>query len=93
MPTEVRREIAQDDIQRALAEVLGPTYRITATSESSFRVVHNVVIWATIRVSWQGGRTIFHIRPGGFLLVALLNTFYTVPKLRRALSRAFPHAA
>jgi hypothetical protein len=89
MPTEVTQELLLADVERALSEGLGSGYRVKATSDSTLRVSRNPVIWAVVRVSWTGGRTIFSVRPGGALLVLALNAAYTVPKVRHVLDRAF----
>lgn len=89
MPTEVTQEVRLEEVQRALAEGLGSGFRITPTSDSTIRVYRNPVIWAVVRVNWAAGRTTFHVRPGGALLVLLLNAAYTVPKVRHVLNRAF----
>jgi len=92
MPTEVHRDVSLEQIQETLGESLGPKYRITPTSESSLRVFRNVAIWAVVHVSRSGERTTFRIRPGGFFLMIVLNALYTVPKVHKALMRAFPDA-
>ena len=93
MPTQVKQEISIEDAQRALSQALGSGYRVHSTSDSTLRVVRNPVIWASVRMSWSGGTTTFHVRPGGFLLVMLLNMAYTVPKVQRALERSFAAAS
>lgn len=89
MPTEVNHEVSLEDVQAKLSDALGPAYRIKATSGSMLRVYRNPVIWGTVRVSWSGGKTAFHVRPGGFILIGMLNALTTVPKVRHALDRAF----
>jgi hypothetical protein len=88
----VNKEISLEDAQRALADALGPGWRVTVTSGSSLKVTRNAVTWATVHVSWPSGSTSFRVRPGGLILVAAFNAVSTVPKIRHALDRAFPHA-
>lgn len=88
MAIRVQREVVLEDVQRVLAEALGPAYRVTATS-AGVRVSRNFVIWARVQVSWTGGGTTFRVVPGGFLLVIVVNALYTAPKVRHALERAF----
>jgi hypothetical protein len=92
MRSQVARELTLEDVQRALTENLGPGYRVTASSASALRVYRNPVIWATVHLTWPAGETAFRVRPGGFLLVMLLNASYTVPKVRRALQQSFGEA-
>jgi hypothetical protein len=87
MPTLIRKEIGLQDVEHALADQLGSGYRVNVTSDTSLRVYRNPVIWATVHVSWPGGGTAIRVRPGGFVLVMLLNVLYTVPKVRAALDR------
>jgi hypothetical protein len=87
MPTEVKNEIGIEEVRKALSDAL-PHWRVTPTSESTLRVLHDPVIWSVVRLSWSGGKTNFYVRPGGFLLVALFNALYTVPKIRRILAKA-----
>jgi hypothetical protein len=89
----VNKEISLEDVQRALAEGLGPGYRVSATSGSTLKVMRNAVTWGTVHVSWSAGKTSFRVRPGGLILVAAFNAVFTVPKIRHGLDRAFPHAA
>jgi len=93
MPTEVKKAVSLDEATRALSDALGTRYRITAKTDSTLRVFRNPVIWGTVSMSWAGGRTTFRVRPGGFLLVGILNALYTVPKVRHVLRRAFGDAA
>lgn len=93
MPTEVMKEVTLEDATRALSDGLGPSYQVTAKSDSTLRVHRNPVIWGTVTMSWPGGKTTFRVRPGGAILVLLLNASYTVPKIRRVLRQAFPEAA
>jgi hypothetical protein len=88
----VNKEISLEDAQRALADALGPGWRVTVASGSSLKVAHNAVTWGTVHVSWPSGKTSFRVRPGGLILVAAFNAVSTVPKIRHALDRAFPHA-
>lgn len=89
----VNRDIGLDAVQRGLSDALGPGYRITPTSGSSLRVMRNFLAWGTVHVSWTEGTTSFRVTPGGLILVAAFNAFYTAPKIRRALDTAFPQAA
>jgi hypothetical protein len=93
MAKEVMYEIRLEDVQRALNDALGPAYKVTAKSDSTVRVSRNPVIWGSVRVSWSGGKTTFHVRPGGALVVLALNAIYTVPKVRNALDRACPETS
>jgi hypothetical protein len=93
MPTEVKKEVSLEDATRALSDGLGTGYRVTAKTDSTLRVFRNPVIWGTVSMSWAGGKTTFRVRPGGFLLVGILNALYTVPKVHHVLRRAFPEAA
>jgi hypothetical protein len=89
----VDKEISLEDVQRALADVLGPGYRVSVTSGSALKVTRNAVTWGTVHVSWPAGKTSFRVRPGGLILVAAFNAVSTVPKIRHGLDRAFPPAA
>jgi hypothetical protein len=93
MPTELKKEVSLEDARHALSDGLGPGYRVTTKTDSTLRVYRNPVIWGTVSMSWAGGKTTFRVRPGGALLVLLLNALYTVPKVRHALARAFPDAS
>lgn len=42
---EMHKDISLEDVQRALADALGPSYRVSATSDSSLRVTRNFIIW------------------------------------------------
>jgi hypothetical protein len=90
---EMHEDISLEDVQRALADALGPGYRISATSDSSLRITRNFIIWGTVQVSWSAGETSFRVRPGGLVLVAAFNAVSIVPKIRHALDRAFPQPA
>ena len=90
MSTQIKREVRLGDIQDALSEVLGSSYRVSAKSNNVLSVYRNPVIWGSVHVSWSGGNTTFRVRPGGFLLVMVLNALYLVPKVSHALERAFP---
>jgi len=89
----VDREISLEDVQRALADALGPGYRVSVTSGSSLKIMRNAVTWGTVHVSWSAGKTSFRVRPGGLILVAAFNAVSTVPNIRHGLDRAFPNAA
>lgn len=88
MPTVVMKELSIEDVKRALAEGFGAQYKVTATSDSTVRVIRNP-IWATVRVESSEGKTTFHIRPGGAVLVLAFNALYTVPRVHRVLASAF----
>ena len=88
----VDKEISPEDVQRALGDTLGPSYRLRVTSGSSPKVRRNAVTWGTLHLSWSAGKTSSRVRPGGLILVAAFNAVYTVPKIRHALDRAFPQA-
>lgn len=92
MPTLIKKEIGIHDVEHALAGELGPGYRVKVTSETSLRVYRNPAIWASVHVTWPGGATDIRVRPGGFILVMLLNALYTVPKVRAALRRGLEAA-
>jgi len=89
MSTQVKHEVRLEDVQKALSDALGPAYRVAAKSNTVLGVHRNPVIWGSVHVSWSGGATTFRVRPGGVLLVMVLNSAYLVPKVRRALERAF----
>lgn len=93
MRSQVEQDLTLEAVQRALADELGPGYRVTATSASALRVYRNPVIWATVHLTWSSGQTTFRVRPGGLILVMLVNASYTVPKVRRALELAFGQAS
>ncbi len=88
----VDKEISLEDVQRALADALGPGWRVTVTSGSALKVTRNAVTWGTVHVSWPSGKTSFRVRPGGLILVAAFNAVSAVPKIRHALDQAFPPA-
>ncbi|HXY44001.1 MAG TPA: hypothetical protein VEH29_07425 [Acidimicrobiales bacterium] len=89
MSTQVKHEVGLGDVQHALSEALGSSYRVSAKSNTVLSVYRNPVIWGSVHVSWSGGNTTFRVRPGGVLLVMVLNALYLVPKVNHALERAF----
>lgn len=89
---QIKKAVGVPEIERALGDELGPTYKVKATSETTLRVYRNPVIWAKVHVTWSDGGTTFRVRPGGVLLVLLLNSLYTAPKVRGALDRALAKA-
>lgn len=93
MPTALQQVVSLEDAQRALSEALGPGYKVSTKSDSSFRVHRSGVLGVIVTMSWAEGATTFRVRPEPGLLVMLFNAVYTAPKVRRALVRAFPGAS
>jgi hypothetical protein len=93
MPTEVKREIAIDEVQHVLSDALGSPYKVTVTSDSTLKVSRSALLIATVRVRWSRGTTTFRVSGFGFLLGKLINSITIAPKVRQALSQAFPRAS
>ena len=92
MSTRLMQVVTLDDAKRGLSEALGPAYRFTDKSDSSFTAHRTGVMGVTITMTWADGATTFKVRPNGAVLVLLYNALYTTPKVRRALIQAFPES-
>ena len=90
---QVKPEVGLEDMQQALSNALGPTYRVSAKSDSTLRVYRNPVIWATVRVSWSAGSTTVRVSSGGLVAVKLINALTITPRIRKVLNKAFPGAS
>lgn len=89
MPTAVKQAVSLEDAERAVSEVLGPGFKMTTKSDSSFTVHQSGLFGVKVTMTWVDGATTFRVRPEGGPLVLLYNALYTAPKVRRALVRAF----
>lgn len=90
MPTALKQVVSLEDAERALSEALGPGYKMSTKSDSSFTVHRSGLFGVRVTMTWAEGATTFRVRPEGGPLVLLFNAVYTVPKVHRALVRAFP---
>jgi len=90
MPTALKQRVSLGDAERAVSEALGPSYKVSTKSDSSFTVHRSGVLGVTVTMTWAEGVTTFRVTPAPGLLVMLFNALYTAPKVRRALVRAFP---
>ena len=90
MPTALKQVVSLEDAKRALSEALGPGYKLSTKSASSFTVHRSGLLGVRVTMSWAEGATTFRVRPEGAILVLLFNAVYTAPKVRSALARAFP---
>lgn len=91
MPTiEVNKGVGIEEAQRALSDRLGAVgYKVTAASGDSLKVSRNWFLRAGVEVRNNGDTTSFHISPGGFTWVYLVNSRVTAPKIQQALEQAF----
>jgi hypothetical protein len=90
---QVKQEIDSGAVQRALSDALGPAYKVNVTSDSTLKVSRSAVMIATVRMRRSGGITTFRVSSFGFLLGKLLNSLTIAPRVRHALSQAYPDAA
>ena len=90
MPTALKGTVTLEDAKRALSEALGPGYKMSTKSDSSFTVHRSGLFGVRVSMTWADGATTFRVRPEGAILVLLFNAVYTAPKVRNALARAFP---
>ncbi|HMK99144.1 MAG TPA: hypothetical protein VK428_03050 [Acidimicrobiales bacterium] len=90
MPTALKQVVSLEDAKRALSEALGPGYKMSTKSDSSFTVHRSGLLGVRVTMTWADGATTFRVRPEGAILVLLFNAVYTAPKVRSALVRAFP---
>jgi len=90
---QVKQEVDVEVVQRALSDALGPAYKVNVTSDSTLKVSRSTLMIATVRMRRPGGMTTFRVSGFGFLLGKLINSLTIAPKVRRALSQAFPEAS
>jgi len=83
-----RQEMSAGEVQRALQQAL-PNSQVRVVSDSALRVGKHPFT-ATVRINPSGGTTTFRVSGEGLLLIRIANELMTVPKVRRALGRAFP---
>ncbi len=92
--TAVSRDMTLENIQRALSDLLGPAYKVTATSDSTLKVRRFPLITARVDVRWdEAHTTTLHAVPGEVWILQGINALTIYPKVRRALSQAFTTAS
>ncbi len=90
--TQVSREIPLDEVQRTLSGALGPTYQVTATSDSTLEVRRFPLVTARVKVTWQDDGTTLQAAPGEAWILQGINALTIYPQVRRTLAQAFAPA-
>jgi hypothetical protein len=91
--TTVSRDMTIDEVQRALSDALGHAYKVTATSDSTLKVRRFPLMTTRINLKWDDDGTTVQAAPGEAWILQGMNALTIYPKVRHALSRAFPPAS
>jgi hypothetical protein len=88
MTVQTTRKVDIDEVQQTLAEALGPSYRVTVTSDSTLKVGRTGVIPAKVQMRTVDGTTTFRVRTTGLILSRMVQACWINPHVRRALQRS-----
>ena len=86
-----RRDVGTDEVVRTLTDVLGPQYRVTATSNTTLKVGRTGVIPSKVQVIRCDGITVFKVTTTGFVVSRIIQAMSINPRVRRALETAYPN--
>ncbi len=90
---QTNQEVGVEDVQRTLADLLGPKYRVTGASGSTLKVGRTGVIPAQVKMSRANGVTTFKVTTTGLIVSRIVQAVSLNPRVRRALEQAYPKAA
>jgi hypothetical protein len=89
MSMQTEREVGIDEARQALADALGPKYRVSVTSGSTLKVGRTGVVPAKVQVGSSHGTTTFTVRTTGLIVSRVIQACSINPRIRRALRESY----
>ena len=89
MALQTKQEVDVEEAKRALADALGPKYRVSVTSGSTLKVGRAGVIPARVQVLSSGGMTTFKVQTTGLIASRVIQACSINPRVRRALRESY----
>jgi len=86
---QTKQEVGVEDVQRTLADLLGPKYHVTVASGSTLKVGRSGVIPAQVKMSRANGVTTFKVVTTGLIVSRIVQAASLNPRVRRALKEAY----
>jgi hypothetical protein len=86
---QTNQEVDIEEAKRALADALGPKYRVSVTSSSTLKIGRAGVIPARVQVVSSGGMTTFKVHTTGLIASRVIQACSINPRVRRALKESY----